>query len=281
MGCCCTGDYTQGIRAKCLRLTDAYFAPVLILQQSPWSSFQGEEAGARQSVWREEEADVKTQFCVNGKSAWACSLADLLALVVCYASAISAKPALCHVDLSCCSPQFEQCACLCKHLGSGFPVLLTGRQDRPPYTGNAGVNAVMFLRFLSLCVHNMVSSARTNKCVSKCWDSIGCMGIPLPSEMRESLHGGSHMLHVHLGGRRGLHVGVSSWPKSCSRNPQRYLCGFPFSCLLSFFFFWLSRSSLLIYCMRSRDLGKGGSQTVLLPKGKEAGRRSYFSSRVM
>lgn len=33
--------------------------------------------------------------------------------------------------------------------------------------------------------------------------------------------------------------------------------------------------------MCSRGLGKGGSQTVLLPKGKEAGRHSYFSSGVM
>lgn len=73
--------------------------------------------------------------------------------------------------------------------------------------------------------------------------------------MPESLRGGSHVLHVHLGGRRGLRVGVSFWVKSCSRKLRRYLCEFPFS-FLPFFFFWMSCSSSLIYCMCSRGFGK-------------------------
>lgn len=75
---------------------------------------------------------------------------------------LRAEPVLCHVDLSCCPPWFEQCVCRCKDSGSSFPILLNGRKDQPPYTGNAGVNAVVFLCFLSLCVHITVSSARTN-----------------------------------------------------------------------------------------------------------------------
>lgn len=124
------------------------------------------------------------------------------------------------------------------------------------------------------------------KCASKHWDSIQCVGIPLPAEKHKSLHSGSHVFHVQWGGgwrwgRREPCLGVFSWPKRCWRNLQWYLSGFPFACLLFFFFFWLSCSSLLIYCICSRGFGKGGSEGVLLPKGKGAGRRSYFTSQVM
>lgn len=58
------------------------------------------------------------------------------------------------------------------------------------------------------------------------------------------------------------------------------------SFLLSFFlvFFFLVVSFLspdLLHVLTWPWKRGGGSQTVLLPKGKEAGRRSYFSSPVM
>lgn len=174
---------------------------------------------------------------------------------------LRAKPALCHMDLSCCPPRLQQHACLCKDLSSGFPVLLTVRWDQ------ILTQAILMWMLWSssafcLCVFTLSSALpgltaySTLKCVRKCRGSIKCTGIPLSSDTRESLHRGSHMLHVHLGGRLQLHVGVFSWLTSCSRKQQIYLCEFPFSCLL--FFIWLSCSSLLIYCMHSRGLQKGG-----------------------
>lgn len=41
-------EITHG--AKCLRFTDAYFAPVLIFQEPPRSSFHGEEVGQGEHV---------------------------------------------------------------------------------------------------------------------------------------------------------------------------------------------------------------------------------------
>lgn len=96
---------------------------------------------------------------VLGEPARARSLAHLPALVVRCPSAAS-EPSLLSATWVC--PALLLGACLCKDSGSSFPILLTGRRDHPPYRGKAGVNAVMFLHFLSPRVHVAVSSARTN-----------------------------------------------------------------------------------------------------------------------
>lgn len=84
------------------------------------------------------------------------------------------------------------------------------------------------------------------------------------------------------GGAEGDRVWVyPPGPRTAGETSFWYLCELFFFLLALFFFFWLSCSSLLIYCICSRGLGKGGSQTVSLPKGKEAGRHSYFSPQVM
>lgn len=43
-------EITLRHQGKMFKPVDAPFAPVLTLQEPPWSSFQGEEAGARHSV---------------------------------------------------------------------------------------------------------------------------------------------------------------------------------------------------------------------------------------
>lgn len=92
----------------------------------------------------------------------------------------------------------------------------------------------------------------------------------------------SHLACTWKGAQKGTVCGCILLAQELLEKPAFDICvNYFFSCLLFFFFFWLSCSSLLIYCICSRGLGKGGSQTVSLPKGKEAGRHSYFSPQVM
>lgn len=118
------------------------------------------------------------------------------------------------------------------------------------------------------------------KCASQCWDSMDCMGMSQPLEMNKSFMEAPTCCVCTWRAERGC-VGVyPPGPRAAAENHRDICVNFLFlACFIFFFFFfWLSCYSLLIYCMCSRGLGKGGSQTVLLPKGKEAGRHSYFSS---
>lgn len=163
MGCYCRRRSQSGYQGKrfkaygCLLCPSAYppAAPLELLPgRGGWDQAEHVTRGRsrhKNSVFCEWEVGVSMQPCRS--ALFGCVLPQW---------SLRAKPAVCHVDLSCCAPWFEQCAYLCKDMSSGFPVLLIGREDLLPYTGNTGVNAVMFLRFLSLCVRLMVSSARTN-----------------------------------------------------------------------------------------------------------------------
>lgn len=265
------------------------YSPAALLDKAG-TSCRGSLA-VRQSVRGEEEADGKTQLCMNEKLVWLHILADLLTLITHSPSAAS-DPNFSLPRGFFLLPSSIWAVCLTFHgLGQHLYMLLTGRQAQRPYIRSAGVDAVMFLCFLPLYIHITVSSASTNSpFISQvCQQALGLhtvCGNPPACRKAQILAFRLTCVSCTMGGggrwgRREPCLGVFSWPKRCWRNLQWYLSGFPFACLLFFFFFWLSCSSLLIYCICSRGFGKGGSEGVLLPKGKGAGRRSYFTSQVM
>lgn len=125
-------------------LADAYFPPVLILQQPSCRSFQGEEAGTRRNVWRKEAADVKTPFCVNA--------------AVPVHSALPQQPQ----NQACPLPQGFVLLPSVPAWAVAFPSCSLGDRTTPLPRAVPGVNAVMFLRLLSLRVHAAAGSARTD-----------------------------------------------------------------------------------------------------------------------
>lgn len=155
----------------------------------------------------------------------------------------------------------------------------------------------MSLHFLSFCVHTIINSSRTNclfhsqmyypvlRTTQAAWES------PCPQRCTNLFMEAPTCCVCTWRAEKGCVWVYPSGPRAALENHRDIFVNFLFlACLISFFFssspflfffFWLSCCSLLIYCMCSRGLGKGGSKTVLLPKGKEAGRHSYFSSGVM
>lgn len=171
-------------------------------------------------------------------------------------------------------------------------MLLTGRQAQRPYIRSAGVDAVMFLCFLPLYIHITVSSASTSSpfISQMCQQALGLHTVcGNPSACRKAQILAFRLTCVSCT-MEGVEVGQKGAVSACILLAQALLekpavifkwISFCLLALFFFFFFWLSCSSLLIYCICSRGFGKGGSEGVLLPKGKGAGRRSYFTSQVM
>lgn len=136
------------------------YSPAALLDKAG-TSCRGSLA-VRQSVRGEEEADGKTQLCMDEKLVWLHILADLLTLITHSPSAAS-DPNFSLPRGFFLLPSSIWAVCLTFHgLGQHLYMLLTGRQAQRPYIRSAGVDAVMFLCFLPLCIHITVSSASTS-----------------------------------------------------------------------------------------------------------------------